>query len=166
MLPSSWTWPNSWRRQVTRTRLGRRGCPVFRERFERRFSGLIRLESGWTKSYRKEKRRGETISHRGEEGHPGVGQFSGEERTGLAADAGVDRAVAGGGRRTDRRGGAGDDRGGAALIGRAGGGAAASGEKRRSHRLAWWGARDDVPERTEAAGEAAALAQEGGEGRG
>ena len=52
------------------------------------------------------------------------------------------------------------------LSAEGGGGAAASGEERWGHRLAWRGARHDLPERTEAAGEAAALAQEGGEGRG
>src|SRR5690349_11192553 len=122
----------------------------------------IRLE----KSHRKENRRGETISHRGEEGHAGVGQPSGEERTGPTADAGVDRAVAGCGGRTDRRGGTGDDRGPAAAVGGGGRRAAASGEERRGHRLAWEGARHDLPERAETAGEAAALMQERREGRG
>src|SRR5215469_2160036 len=38
-----------------------RRCPEFRWRFERRFSGLTRVESGWEKPQRKENRRGETI---------------------------------------------------------------------------------------------------------
>src|SRR2546427_6190621 len=52
-----------------------------------------------------------------------------------------------------------------AVVGGGDGGAAAPGEERRGYRLARSGARDGLPERAQAAGEAAALAEEGDEER-
>ena len=56
----------------------------------RRFSGLIRIESGWENLKEKENRRGETLSHRAQERHPELGPLLGEERAGAAAVGGVD----------------------------------------------------------------------------
>src|SRR5713226_3392482 len=60
---------------------------------ERRFSDPIRIESGCESSLKGENRRGETLSHDGQERHPGPGSLPEPEWAGAAAHGGVDRAL-------------------------------------------------------------------------